>query len=63
MLWSMVLNAAIRLLQSNSVHNNRTDARICSKHMENKQAELSSLLKRLRETVQANTASPGSIVL
>ncbi|XP_047244887.1 cilia- and flagella-associated protein 206 isoform X2 [Girardinichthys multiradiatus] len=40
-----------------------TDARICSKLMENKQAELSSLLKRLRETVQANTASPGSIVL
>ncbi|KAK5622487.1 hypothetical protein CRENBAI_002785 [Crenichthys baileyi] len=41
----------------------QTDARICSKHMESKQAELSSLLKRLRETVQPNTASPGSIVL
>ncbi|KAM4529968.1 cilia- and flagella-associated protein 206 [Fundulus diaphanus] len=40
----------------------QTDASTCSKHVERLQAELSSLLKQLRETVQTSTALPGSTV-
>uniref|UniRef100_A0A3Q2QX06 Cilia- and flagella-associated protein 206 n=1 Tax=Fundulus heteroclitus TaxID=8078 RepID=A0A3Q2QX06_FUNHE len=40
----------------------QTDASTCSKHVEFQQAELSSLLKQLRQTVQTSTALPGSTV-
>ncbi|XP_054900482.1 cilia- and flagella-associated protein 206 isoform X2 [Poeciliopsis prolifica] len=40
----------------------QSDASICCQRMESRQAKLSSLLKQLRETVQPNTAVPGSTV-
>uniref|UniRef100_A0A3B3VUZ4 Cilia- and flagella-associated protein 206 n=1 Tax=Poecilia latipinna TaxID=48699 RepID=A0A3B3VUZ4_9TELE len=40
----------------------QSDASVCCQRMESRQAKLSSVLKQLRQTVQPNTAIPGSTV-